>query len=57
MIQIIIIVLIVAADLVSKYLLTPLMQQAGGSIPLIPDVLHLTYVKNTGASFGILYGR
>ena len=53
MLQIIIIVLVVAADLISKYLLTPLMQQAGGSLPLIPDVLHLTFVKNTGASFGI----
>ncbi len=53
MIQIIIIVLIVAADLLTKYLLTPLMQQAGGSLPLIPNVLDLTYVENTGASFGI----
>ncbi|MBT7121612.1 MAG: signal peptidase II, partial [Clostridia bacterium] len=34
-------------------LLTPLMHQAGGSLPLIPNVLHLTYVENTGASFGI----
>ena len=53
MLQIIIIVLIVAADLLTKYLLTPLMHQAGGSLPLIPNVLHLTYVENTGASFGI----
>lgn len=53
MLQIIIIVLIVAADLLTKYLLTPLMQQAGGSLTLIPNVLDLTFVKNTGASFGI----
>jgi signal peptidase II len=55
MVQIIIIVLIVAADLLTKYLLTPLMlEQAGNSLQLIPNVLHLTYVENTGASFGIL---
>ena len=53
MLQIIIIVLIVAADLLTKYLLTPLMQQAGGSLPLVPNVLDFTYVENTGASFGI----
>jgi signal peptidase II len=55
MLQIIIIVLIVAADLLTKYLLTPLMlEQAGSSLPIIPNVLHFTYVENTGASFGIL---
>ena len=26
----------------------------GESIPLIPHVLHLTYVQNTGAAFGVL---
>jgi signal peptidase II len=54
MLQIIIIVLVVAADLLTKYLLTPLMQaQLGGSLEIIPNVLHFTYVENTGASFGI----
>lgn len=55
--QIIIIILVVAADLISKYLLTSLIQQAGGTIPLIQDVFHLTYVQNTGASFGIFQNQ
>lgn len=29
----------------------------GESTPLISDFLHLTYVRNTGAAFGILEGR
>ena len=28
----------------------------GQSVPLIPSVLHLTYVQNTGAAFGLLKG-
>jgi len=29
----------------------------GESIPLIPGILHLTYIKNEGGAFGILDGR
>lgn len=29
---------------------------AGGDIPLIPDVLYFSYVKNQGAAFGIFQG-
>ena len=29
----------------------------GESLPLIPHVLHLTYVQNTGAAFGLLKGQ
>lgn len=29
----------------------------GQTIPIIKDVLHLTYVRNSGAAFGILQGR
>jgi signal peptidase II len=29
----------------------------GESIPVIPSVLHLTYIKNAGGAFGILDGR
>ena len=29
----------------------------GQSIPLISGVLHITYIKNTGAAFGILPGQ
>jgi signal peptidase II len=28
--------------------------EAGDSISLIPDILHMTYVRNTGAAFGML---
>src|SRR4051794_40029903 len=31
--------------------------QLGESIPVIPGVLHLTYIKNDGGAFGILDGR
>ncbi len=30
---------------------------AGQSMPVLNDIFHLTYVKNTGAVFGILQGR
>jgi|SRR5215217_4243201 len=29
----------------------------GESIPVVPNVLHLTYIKNTGGAFGILGGQ
>ena len=29
----------------------------GQSLPLIPSVLHLTYVQNTGAAFGLFRGQ
>jgi len=29
----------------------------GESLPLIPSVLHLTYVQNTGAAFGLFKGQ
>jgi len=50
---IIIAVLIIFADQLSKYFVTSLMQ-AGESIPLIENFLHLTYVRNPGAAFGML---
>ena len=31
--------------------------RTGESIPLVRDVLHLTYVKNSGGAFGILGGQ
>jgi signal peptidase II len=45
--------LIIIADQLSKHLITSLMQ-AGESIPLIEGFLHLTYVLNPGAAFGML---
>lgn len=51
-----IIALIIAADQVSKWLVVHYLKPQG-SIPLIQDVLHLTYTENTGAAFSILQGR
>ncbi|MBE6006588.1 MAG: signal peptidase II [Lachnospiraceae bacterium] len=49
---ILLICLLVALDQVTKYLAVKYLG-GGGSIPLIPGVLELTFVKNTGAAFGI----
>ena len=48
-------VLIVIIDAVSKFLVSSEMRLQQ-SIPLIEGVFHITYVKNTGASFGMLPG-
>lgn len=44
--------LLVAADQASKYAVR-LTFDSAHSIPLIPHVLHLTYVQNTGMAFGL----
>lgn len=49
----IIVVASVVIDLVSKAIVAGNMQ-VFQSIPIIPNVLHITYVKNTGAAFSIL---
>jgi signal peptidase II len=47
--------LVILADQVSKALLAPYLPTlANGTLPLIPDVLHFTYVENRGAAFGML---
>lgn len=51
-----IVALVIAADQFSKWLVVHYLK-AQGSIPLIQDVLHLTYTENTGAAFSILQGR
>jgi len=57
MLQIIIIVLVLAADQLSKFLLVPVLESLPGrTLPVIENVFHLTYVENYGASFGILQG-
>ena len=43
-------------DQLTKWLVTRMMVP-GQSIPLIPSVMHLTYVQNTGAAFGLMKGR
>ena len=49
------VVLIIADQLIKAWAFTDL--QAIGTIPLIQDVLHLTYSENRGAAFSILYGK
>lgn len=48
--------LILCVDRVLKRLVESSMS-LGESIPLIPGVLHLTYLTNDGGAFGILAGR
>ena len=47
--------LIVAGDQLFKYFIT-LRLALGGQIQLVPGVVHLIYVENTGAAFSILPG-
>ena len=44
---------LVAGDQLSKYLVA-LHMEVGQSIPLIKNVLAITYVRNPGAAFGLL---
>ncbi len=44
-----------AADQLSKFVLVTRMAP-GDSFPLLPPVLSLTYVQNTGAAFGLFRG-
>lgn len=53
MIYIIIIVACVALDQLSKYFVQIKLQELG-SVPIIENVFHLTYARNTGAAFSIL---
>ena len=47
---------VVALDQFTKYLVVKNME-LGQSIPLIPDVFHLTSHRNMGAAFGILQNQ
>lgn len=49
----VVIVLSVFADQLTKYLAILFLEPVG-TVPLLQDVLHLTYVENTGAAFGML---
>lgn len=49
---VIIAAVIVAADLTSKYFVLEKLKPIG-SLPIIKDVFHLTFCKNTGAAFSI----
>lgn len=51
--SIVLIILVVALDQISKYL-SVLYLEPIGTFPIIKDVIHLSYVENRGAAFGIL---
>ena len=56
MIFLIISVLFLAADLITKYFVATNMT-VGATILLFKNIFHLTYVQNTGAAFSILAGQ
>jgi len=47
---------IVAVDQASKFVVRANMQPPGTSVPVIGDLLRLTFTRNTGAAFGMLPG-
>lgn len=54
MFVIVIALLTVLLDVVSKYLTLQLLIPAGGEVVVIPHLLNFCYVENRGAAFGIL---
>ncbi len=56
MLQIIIIILAILADQLTKFLIVPMFTVPGDTIEVIPGIFNLTYVQNLGASFGMLQG-
>lgn len=48
---------IVVDQLVKVWAQGALMGLPGGTMPVIPDVFHFTYVENRGAAFGMLQGK
>ena len=57
MLETVILVLILAADQMTKYFSEKLLTPLGTSFPLIPGVFQLTSAHNTGAAWGMLPGR
>lgn len=56
MIYIVLILILVGADQLSKYLIDSYMLE-GKTLPIINDFFHLTYVKNRGIAFGMFQGK
>ena len=56
MLQLFIVAFIVALDQLTKYLAKTYLKPVG-SVPLIQNVFHFTYVENRGAAFGILQNQ
>ena len=56
MIYIVLILILVGADQLSKYLIDSYMLE-GETLPIINEFFHLTYVKNRGIAFGMFQGK
>ncbi len=56
MLELIIIIVILALDQISKYLVQLYLSPVGSSLPVIGGFLQLTNVHNTGAAWGMLEG-
>lgn len=56
MIYIVLILILVGVDQLSKYLIDSYMLE-GETLPIINDFFHLTYVKNRGIAFGMFQGK
>lgn len=56
MIYIVLILILVGADQLSKYLIDTTMFE-GETIPFLHDFFHITYVKNRGIAFGLFQGK
>lgn len=56
MIYIVLILILIGADQLSKYLIDSYMLE-GETLPIINDFFHLTYVKNRGIAFGMFQGK
>ena len=51
------IVILVVIDQIVKIIISNTIGNSGNSITLIPNVLKLTYLENTGVAFGMFSGR
>ena len=56
MLELVIIIILLVLDQVSKYLVQLQLSPVGSSVPVIDGLLQLTNVHNTGAAWGMLSG-
>lgn len=56
MLELIIVIVLLALDQISKYLLQLYLSPVGASVPVIEGLLQLTNVHNRGAAWGMLEG-
>lgn len=56
MLELIVVVVLLALDQVSKYLVQLYLSPVGSSVPVIDGLFQLTNVHNTGAAWGMLEG-